>query len=163
MATGDTPAPSDTPDGRSPLLAPLDVLVGTWEMEARFDVGAFGPDSPAIVNRDGRTSFEWLDGRFFLVQRFRSDHPAAPNGIAIIGASGEEALVRHYFDSRGVARRYAMTLDDYRWTIQCESGGVHQRYRAEISQDGVRIEGTWESSTDGQDWHTDLELLYEKV
>jgi hypothetical protein len=110
-------APSDRASERSPLLEPLEILLGSREMEARFAEGAFGPGSPAVVNRDGRTSFEWLEGGFFLIQRWSVDHPAAPNGIAIIGAGDDGALVQHYFDSRGVARRYAMTLDGRRWTL----------------------------------------------
>jgi hypothetical protein len=71
-------APSDRASERSPLLEPLEILLGSREMEARFAEGAFGPGSPAVVNRDGRTSFEWLDGGFFLIQRWSLDHPAAP-------------------------------------------------------------------------------------
>jgi hypothetical protein len=166
MAPTDAPTPSDVPEGRAPALDRLDVLVGSWEMEARFAEGAFGPGSPAIVNRDGHTSFEWLEGRFFLLQRFQNDHPAAPSGLAVIGATDEpDGFVQHYFDSRGVARRYAMRLDERQWTLQGEGGGggFHQRYLGEIGDDGRRIVGAWESSRDGRDWHRDFELSYDKV
>ena len=43
-----------------------------------------------VAGRGGRTTFEWLDGEFFLIQRFTVDNPAAPSGIAIIGP-GEAA------------------------------------------------------------------------
>ena len=39
-----------------------------------------------IAGRGGRTTFEWLDGEFFLIERFTVDNPAAPSGIAIIGS-----------------------------------------------------------------------------
>ena len=167
MATTDSKAttPSDTPSERSPLLEPLDVLVGSWEMEARFAEGAFGPGSPAIVNRDGRTTFEWLDGEFFLIQRWAVDHPAAPNGIAIIGASDGGQLVQQYFDSRGVARRYTMTLDGGLWTLQRENGNAHfhQRYRGQFFHDGNSIAGAWESSPDGREWLHDFDLSYRRL
>jgi hypothetical protein len=163
MDSTDAPTPNDVPETRAPSLARLDVLVGRWQMEARFAEGAFGPGSPAVVNRDGQTSFEWLDGRFFLLQRFRNDHLAAPSGLAIIGGSDGEGFVQHYFDSRGVARRYAMSIDEQQWTLQGESGGFHQRYRGQISDDGSCIAGVWESSSDGRDWHQDFELSYDKV
>src|ERR1700722_14488932 len=38
------------------------------------------------TDRGGRTAFEELFGKFFLIQRFFNDQPAAPDGIAIIGA-----------------------------------------------------------------------------
>ena len=46
-------------------------------------------------------------GQFFLTQRFVNEHPAAPSGIAIIGPG---TFIQHYYDSRGVARTYQMTL-----------------------------------------------------
>jgi hypothetical protein len=109
-------APSDGASERSPLLEPLEILVGSREMEARFAEGAFGPGSPAVVNRDGRTSFEWLDGGFFLIQGWSVDHPAAPNGIAIIGA-GEDGALRPAL--LRLARRCAPLRDDVgrRWTL----------------------------------------------
>ena len=53
-----------------------------------------------------RTSFEWLPGRRFLIQRWQVDHPQAPDGIAVIGpGAGGSGLLQHYFDSRGVLGR----------------------------------------------------------
>ena len=81
--------PGDIPAERPAALDHRDVLTGTWEMEARFGAGYFGQGSPAITGRGGRTTFDWLEGRFFLTQWFVNEHPAAPSGIAIIGP-GEE-------------------------------------------------------------------------
>jgi len=36
--------------------------------------------------RGGRVSFEWLEGRTFLIERWTVDLPEFPDGIAIIGA-----------------------------------------------------------------------------
>lgn len=77
--------PGDIPAERPAPLGRLEALIGQWEMEATFGAGYFGPDSPAFTGRGGRTTFEWLDGRFFLTQRFINEHPAAPSGIAIPG------------------------------------------------------------------------------
>lgn len=158
-------ATTDVPSERSPLLEPLQILVGSWQMEARFAAGAFGPGSPAIVNRDGRTTFEWLDGGFFLIQRWAVDHPAAPDGIALIGAADDGPLVQHYFDSRGVVRRYEMTLDDHRWTLLRENGSAHfhQRYSGALAADGNSIHGAWESSPDGEHWEHDFDLVYRRL
>ena len=46
------------------------------------------------------------------------DVPEAPDGIAIVGVDRDgEAYTQHYFDSRGVARVYAMTFRDGVWTL----------------------------------------------
>jgi hypothetical protein len=58
-------------------------------------------------------TFEWLEGRFFLVQRLTNEFPSAPNGLAIIGLGMDpETFTQHYYDSRGVTRVYRMTLRD---------------------------------------------------
>ena len=41
---------------------------------------------------------------------------AHPDGMAILG-EGETGFAQHYFDSRGVARVYAMTLGPERWEL----------------------------------------------
>jgi hypothetical protein len=88
------------------------VRVGRCEMEASFEAGYFGPGTPPFTGRGGHTTFEWLEGRFFLIQRFVNENPAAPGGIAIIGAGTDPATFeQHYYDSRGVARVYQMSLE----------------------------------------------------
>ena len=105
-------SPGDIPAERPASLDRLDVLIGRWEMNASFEAGYFGPGTPPITGRGGRTAFEWLEGRFFLTQRFVNEHPAAPSGIAIIDAGTDpKTFEQHYYDSRGVARVYQMSLD----------------------------------------------------
>ena len=98
-------SPGDTPAGRPAALSRLDALLGEWETEVSFEAGYFGPGSPPVAGRGGRTRFTWLDGEFFLIQRFTAGNPTAPSGIAITGP-GEtaETFCQHYYDSRGVAR-----------------------------------------------------------
>ena len=160
--TGDSPG--DIPAGRPAELSRLDALLGAWEMEVSFEAGYFGPGSPPIAGRGGRTTFEWLDGQFFLIQRFMVDNPAAPSGIAIIGSEeGAQALSQHYYDSRGVARIYQMSLDDGVWRLWRESPGFWQRYTGVFSADGKTIKGAWEGSADGSQWKHDFDLNYIKT
>jgi hypothetical protein len=155
--------PGDVPAERPGWLDRLDVLVGRWDMEATFQAGFFGPGSPAVTGR-GQTTFEWLDGRFFLTQRFVNEHPAAPSGIAIIGISPEPgSFTQHYYDSRGVARVYQMTLDGQVWKLWRQAPGFWQRYTGVISEDGSTITGAWEASADGQEWQHDFALTYIKA
>ena len=132
-------------------------------MEASFEAGFFGPGTPPITGR-GRTTFEWLEGRFFLTQRFANEHPAAPSGITIIGVAADpEIFEQHYYDSRGVARLYQMSLEAGVWKLWREAPGFWQRYTGQISEDGATIKGAWEASADGREWRHDFGLTYIKV
>jgi hypothetical protein len=156
--------PGDIPAERPASLDRLSVLIGQWEMEASFEAGYFGPGTPPVTGRGGRTTFEWLEGRFFLTQRFVNEHPAAPSGIAIIGAGAEaETFEQHYYDSRGVARVYQVSLDGGVWKLWREAPGFWQRYTGEISEDDTTIKGAWEGSADGRKWKHDFGLTYIKV
>ena len=154
----------DIAAGRPPALSRLDALLGEWEMEVSFIAGYFGPGSPPVAGRGGRTTFKWLDGEFFLIQRFTVDNPAAPSGIAIIGpGEAAEAFSQHYYDSRGVARIYQMSLHDGVWKLWREAPGFWQRYTGVFSNGGRTIKGAWEGSADGSQWKHDFDLNYIKV
>lgn len=156
--------PADVPAERHSSLDRLDVLVGQWEMEGSFEAGFFGPGSPAMTSRGGTTTFQWLEGRFFLTQRFVMDNPAAPSGLAIIGMGTEpETFTQHYYDSRGVSRLYQMSLDGGVWRVWHGAPGFWQRYTGHVSEDHSTIAGAWEKSADGQDWDHDFGLTYIKV
>jgi len=156
--------PGDLPGQRPASLDRLEVLIGQWEMEASFDAGSFGPGTPAVTARGGRTTFAWLEGRFFLTQRWMVDNPAAPSGIAIIGAGPEPGTFsQHYYDSRGVSRVYTMSLDGGVLRIWRDAPRFWQRYTGVISGDGATIEGAWEGSSDGRDWKHDFGLSYHRT
>jgi hypothetical protein len=74
-------------------LGQFEALVGTWTTEATHQ------GLPGAEIR-GRSTFEWLDGRRFLIWRSHYDHPEIPDAIAIIGLIDGEPSMR-YFDSRG--------------------------------------------------------------
>jgi hypothetical protein len=113
------------------------------------------------------TTFEWLPGRRFLIQRWEVDHPEAPDGIAIIGFDADrDTLLQHYFDSRGVARVYEMVFADRVWTLERRASApdFSQRYSGALSDDGNTIAGRWESSEDdGETWSKDFDLTYTRV
>ena len=134
----------------------LDALVGEWTMEA-------GPPGGPPWPGAARVSFEWL-GHAYLIQRWSVDMPEAPDGIAIIGPdqSGEK-LVQHYFDTRGVARVYAMSLADGVWRLWRDGDDFAQRFSGRFSEDGQRIDGRWEIAHDGRTWETDFDLTYSKI
>lgn len=64
-------------------IARLEPLIGEWRMEAVFP--STSPIDTSEAQGTARTVFEWLPERQFVVQRWEVPHPAAPDGIAIIG------------------------------------------------------------------------------
>ena len=137
----------------SNAMRALEVLVGDWET-----------DAPGM-GAEGRTSFEWLDGGGFLIERSLVSRPEFPNSISAIGPTGPDgALQQHYFDSRGVARVYEMTLDAGTWTLYRAGPDWPQRYVGQLSEDGNAITGRWERGTEpGAPLQHDFDLNFSRV
>jgi hypothetical protein len=152
---------------RADALARLDVFVGEWVMEAHFPGDQPAPSS-AAGEAHGRSRFEWALDRQFLLQRTEISIPEAPDSLTIVSADLETgAYTQHYYDSRGVARRYAMSLADGVWTLTRESADFtpldfQQRFTGTFSADGNTISGAWEKRLGG-DWEHDFALTYRRV
>ncbi len=137
-------------------LDALEPLVGEWSLEAVF------PGAPPSDVR-GSVSFEWGPQRAFLVERWEVPIEAAPDGVAVIANEEEGSrLVQHYFDSRGVTRRYETGVEGGVWTLTKLSPGFAQRFRGEFSADGRTIAGAWEKADDGSTWEHDFKLIYRR-
>ena len=140
----------------------LEPFIGEWSLDASFP-GA-SPTGPL-----GRTVFEWTLGGQYLLQRSEVPHPDAPDGLCIVGFDLEtRRYVQHYFDSRGVARTYSMTLDEGRWELLRDAPDFSpldffQRFIGTFSADGRTIEGEWQTSPDGSAWERDFALTYRKI
>jgi hypothetical protein len=147
---------------RDERLDRLEIFLGEWRLEAP----AF--PLPAELADAAGTTFEWtLDGAF-LLQRSFVPVPEAPNGLCVIGLDPDDAYTQHYFDSRGIARLYAMSFDGREWTLERHAPDFspldfHQRWLGTFSADGDRIAGRWETSQDGRDWELDFELFYRRL
>jgi hypothetical protein len=154
---------------RAEALARLDVLIGEWAMEARFPGDQPAPPGETGDGPVARCRFEWvLDGQF-LLQRTEIGVPGPPDGLMIVGVDpGTGAYTQHYYDSRGVARLYAMSLAGGVWTLTRESPDFTpldfgQRFTGTFSQDGNTISGAWEKRLHGADWEHDFTLIYHRV
>jgi hypothetical protein len=139
----------------------LERFIGEWTMQVTF------PGAPSIAG--GRVVFEWMSGEQFLIERWEVPVPEAPDGLAVIGFDGGRGtFLQHYFDSRGIARVYTMSLEDGIWTLRREAPDFSpldfaQRYTGTFSDDGTRIVGRWEIAHDGSTWEHDFDLTYVRV
>jgi hypothetical protein len=149
-------------DDRSLARQRLEPFIGRWTLEARFP-GA-EPTGPV-----GLSTFEWMLGEQFLLQRTEFSAPGPPEGVTIVGPDPVGAnFTQHYFDARGVARLYAMTFAEGMWTLQRDTPDFsslpfRQRFVGHFSDDGGSIDGRWERSDDGENWEHDFGLTYERV
>ncbi|WP_194820439.1 hypothetical protein [Nocardia sp. XZ_19_385] len=134
-------------------LAPLNILVGEWEV-----------DSPQFPGPKGHARIEWLEEGGYLMLRDSVPDPG-PSGTWIIGVDDDDLVltVLHH-DVRGVSRVYQMTFDAAgSWRVWREAPGFHQRYHAVVQPDGKLIQGTWEKSEDGVEWEHDFDLIYTRL
>jgi len=136
-------------------------FIGEWTMRITF------PGAPPVEG--GRVVFEWMTGEKFLIQRWEVPVPEAPGGLAVIGFdAGRGTFLQHYFDSRGIARVYAMSLKDRVWTLQRETPDFSpldfaQRYTGTFSDDDRTITGRWEIARDDSTWEHDFDLTYVRL
>ena len=144
-------------------LQRLEPLVGEWRLEM------VPPGQAALPDVGARVSFEWMPGKLWLIERWTVPVPEAPDGIALIGFDeGRGMLLQHYFDQRGVARVYGMSLEDRVWTLERTKQDFSpfefaQRFTGTLSTDGRRIDGAWEIARDKRTWEKDFDLNYVRV
>jgi hypothetical protein len=134
----------------------LEPLVGDWRVEISH------PSQDAPIG--GATSFAWLEGGGYLIQRSVTDDPRFPKGIMVIGptAAGDR-IVQHYFDSRGVARIFDISLEDGVLRLWRDDEDFAQRYAGRFSDDATTMTGAFEICRDGTAWVRDFDITYAKV
>jgi hypothetical protein len=144
--------------GLADALTRLGVLVGQWSVEASIQ------GTPA-----GTATIEWALDRRFLVWRVTIPDPNFPDSLSIISANSDgEAYTQHYFDARGIARIYKMTLEAGTWTLLRDEPDFtplefSQRFAATIPPGGDTIVGAWESPGPDGEWRKDFDLVYRKI
>ena len=113
---------------------------------------------------------ERLDRLEAFVGEWRLEAPASPLPPELADAARTtfEWTLDGSFDSRGIARLYAMSFDGREWTLERHAADFspldfHQRWLGTFGSGGDTIEGRWESSPDGHDWELDFELAYHRL
>ncbi len=144
----------------------LEPLIGEWSMAVVMS----GEERPAELPDIGaRVTFEWMGEKAFVIQRWTVPIPEAPNGLAVIGWDvGRGTFLQHYFDDRGVARVYEMSLANGVWKAARTRPDFapfefSQRYNGTFTAHGKRIDGTWEIAPDHKTWKKDFDLTYTRI
>lgn len=137
-------------------LSAFDALIGTWTTESTH------PSIDAVVH--GTTSFAWLEGNAYVIQRTHNDHESFPDSIAVIGPPEEgdgDELLMEYFDSRGVRRTYVIALADGVLRVWRDHPTFAQRYSATLGD--AEFDGLWQVAETPGEWVDDLAVSYRRV
>jgi hypothetical protein len=124
-----------------PDLKSLDRLVGSWTMS----------DPTGKGELTGTVTFEWMEGRFFLIQRVDLDQGGhRTRGIEVIGherpfgvTEPSEDIKSRFYSDTGDTLDYVYEVDDTTLTIWGGEKGSPAFYRGIFSADGDTIEGGW--------------------
>jgi len=138
-------------------LEPFQVFVGQWQT-----IGSH-PSLPGMTLH-GRTTFEWLEGGAFLLMHSEIDHPSFPSGIALFGS--DDAAQTYFmltFDSRGVSRKYDVTMTGNQLKWWRDEPSFSQRFTMTIEDNGNKMASQGEMSREGAAWERDLALTYLRV
>jgi len=139
---------------RDPGLDALDALVGEWDTEMTH------PKIDGVTR--GRSTFEWLAGRVFLIWRSDVTPGPIPSSISIIGGGSTPGTwPMEYFDSRGVARTYQISMENGVWRMWRDHPGFSQRATGTFDADGRTIRWRSELQEDGP-FKPDLEVTYRR-
>jgi hypothetical protein len=118
-------------------------LVGTWEISG---------------GSRGKTTYEWMAGGFFLIQRGAVDRDGEVFELMQIighdrpaGAEPAEAITGRLYTSRGDTLTYVCEQDGDQLTIWFGERGSPAYYKGEFSADGNTLMGAWEWPGGGYD------------
>lgn len=123
----------------SPALKVLDVMVGTWDLKGR--------DFTTNAEIGGQSTFEWLEGGFFLVHRFRLGYAGKQfAGVEYIGYDEKRRHLRtHVFSNQNPdPLEYTWEVDADTFTNWFGDVGASNRYKGRFSEDKNTLIGQWE-------------------
>src|SRR5512147_221711 len=119
----------------NPDLKSLDRLVGTWQVSG----GA-----------QGQVTYEWLEGGFFLMQRYDLEMEGHPvKGIELIGhlksfdGLPSEDIKTRIYDNQGNTFDYVYELDGDTLMIWSGEKGSPAYFKGTFSADGNTNTGAW--------------------
>jgi hypothetical protein len=134
--TEENPQQPSTPN---PALKALDIMVGTWVL--------VGGDFTTKEEIRGQSTFEWLEGGFFLVHRFNIEYAERRfTGVEYIGYDEQSGhLKTHVFSSQDPKPlEYTWEVDEETFTNWFGDVGASNRNKGDFSNDHNTLIGQWE-------------------
>jgi hypothetical protein len=125
------------PPGPDPALKAFDRFIGTWDMQGR----TLGPE---VDDVNGRTTFEWLPGGYFLQQRIELNFAGYQvKGLELIGYDPATGTFPStvYSNMAGTPLPYRWEVKGDELTITTELLGA--TFRGRWSEDGSTFSGGW--------------------
>ncbi len=123
-----------------PALKRLDRLVGSWSMKGH----PIGSDEENII---GRTTFQWLDGGFFMQQDVEIDFAGMMKikSRELIGYDPETKAFSSsvYSNLSPAPLPYKWDLQDDTLTISVSYGPLDATFKGKFSKDGKSFSGGW--------------------
>lgn len=122
-----------------PALKALNVMVGVWDVQGR--------DFTTNDVVSGQSTFEWLEGGFFLVHRFSFDYAGRKfAGIEFIGYDQKsQHLKTHVFsENNPEPLEYTWEVDEESFTNWFGEISASNRYKGKFSKDKNKLTGQWE-------------------
>jgi hypothetical protein len=133
--TSDT-HPTTTPAPPTGLKALGDRLIGTWKVSGEAE---------------GETSWDWMEGGFFLIQRgwirregMEQTYLQIIGNDRMPGSEPADAITGRLYTNQGDTFSYVCELDGDTLTIWMDEKGSPSVYQGTFSADGNTIEGEWE-------------------
>lgn len=130
---------AEQPSTPHPALRALEVMVGTWDLKGR--------DFTTNDEISGQSTFEWMEGGFFLVHRFNLSYAGRKfTGIEYIGYDAKSRhLKTHVFSTQDPnPLEYTWEVDEYTFTNWFGNVGSSNRYKGRFSEDRDTLIGQWE-------------------
>jgi hypothetical protein len=118
------------PKEPNPLLKTLEPLIGKWKIS--------GSDV------EGEASFEWMEGGFFLIQKFDLNQGGHQKGIEYTGFDEETGTLRsHLMQTNGSRFTYTYEIDGDTFYYWFGEKGSDIYSRSTFSADGNSYTGAW--------------------
>ena len=113
----------------------LNRLVGTWAVSGGVE---------------GRVTYEWMEGQFFLLQHVDFDHDGRRiKGMEVIGheqpfgEAASEDIKSRFYDTLGNTFDYVYEIEDDTLTIWGGEKGSPAFFRGTFSENGNSLSGSW--------------------
>jgi hypothetical protein len=139
----------------SPRLAPLSVLIGTWDTT----IVPFNPDGSEGQSSKATDIYEWSPNGHFIYHTVDAmmggERVQSMEVIAAEPSTG--TWLTHSYDADGSVNSFTAELRDHTWLLT----GDTQRFTGQVDASGVELSGQWEQRSHA-DWSPLMKVTLRK-